>query len=66
MSQLVDELWPTAEILGTTAQLTDVLSILEAGSGTNRQRRVLERGGTLLDVVHHLADELADDRITLP
>jgi carboxylate-amine ligase len=66
VSELVDELWPTAERLGTTAQLTDVLTILEAGSGTNRQRRVVERGGTLLDVVKQLADELADDRITPP
>jgi carboxylate-amine ligase len=66
VSELVDDLWPTAERLGTTDQLTDVLTILQAGSGTNRQRRVVERGGTLLDVVLQLADELADDRITLP
>jgi len=28
-----------------------------------RQGTVVERGGTLLDVVYHLADELAADRI---
>jgi glutamate---cysteine ligase / carboxylate-amine ligase len=66
VSELVEQLGPTAECLGTTDQLNDVLAIMQAGSGTARQRRVVERGGTLLDVVHHLADELAADQITLP
>ena len=60
--ELVDQLHPTAERLGTTAELAEILDIAEDGSGTARQRRVVERGGTLLDVVHHLADELAADR----
>ena len=66
VSELIEELQPTATRLGTTAQLADVLTILDAGSGTVRQRRVVERGGTLLDVVQQLAEELAEDRITLP
>ena len=66
VSELIDELQPTAARLGTTAQLADVLTILDAGSGTVRQRRVVERGGTLHDVVQQLAEELAEDRITLP
>jgi glutamate---cysteine ligase / carboxylate-amine ligase len=66
VSELVEQLGPTAARLGTSDQLADVLAIMQAGSGTARQRRVVERGGTLLDVVHHLADELSADQITLP
>jgi len=61
--ELTDELWPTAEALGTTGQLTDILEIVQTGSSAQRQRRVVEAGGTLLDVVHHLADSLASDTI---
>ncbi len=61
---LVDELWPTAEQLGTTAQLQDLVMLLEVGSGAVRQRRVVEGGGTLVDVVHHLVDSLATDTYT--
>lgn len=62
--ELVDQVRPTANRLGTEGELDEVLSILEHGSGTARQRSVVEHGGTLVDVVHHLADELAADRIT--
>ncbi len=62
--ELVDQVRPTANRLGTGAELDEVLSILEHGSGTARQRSVVEHGGTLVDVVHNLADELAADRIT--
>jgi carboxylate-amine ligase len=61
--ELVDQLRPAALRLGTGAELDEVLSITEHGSGTERQRSVVEGGGTLTDVVHHLADELAADRI---
>ncbi|MDX2379204.1 MAG: glutamate--cysteine ligase [Acidimicrobiia bacterium] len=61
--ELVDQLRPTANRLGTRAELDEVLAISEHGSGTQRQRAVVEQGGTLIDVVHHLADELAADRI---
>ena len=66
LPELIERLAPTAERLGTTDQLDDVLRILETGSGTARQRRLLERGGTLLDVVHHLATELETDAPTHP
>lgn len=61
VDELVDELMPIAEELGSAAELASVRSILAAGSGTERQRRVVDAGGTLVDVVHHLARELADD-----
>jgi carboxylate-amine ligase len=60
--ELVEELRPIAEELGSVAELGDVLTILDGGSGTARQRRVIAGGGSLVDVVHHLAKELADDR----
>jgi carboxylate-amine ligase len=63
LRDLIAELGPTAEALGTTDQLDDLLVILQAGSGAARQRSVIEAGGTLVDVVHHLVDSLATDRI---
>ncbi len=59
---LVDEMMPIAIELGSDRELARVLDVVACGSGTSRQRRVVEGGGTLLDVVHHLADELAEDR----
>ena len=41
-----------------SSELEDVGIILEHGPGYVRQRRVLDRGGTLVDVVDHLIDEL--------
>jgi carboxylate-amine ligase len=66
LEELVEELMPTAEALGNAAELASVLDILEIGSGTERQRRLVESGGTLLEVVRHLTDELASDRPALP
>ena len=57
------ELSPIAEELGSRAELDDLLLVLERGSGAIRQRRVVEGGGTLVDVVHHLVDSLANDTI---
>jgi gamma-glutamyl:cysteine ligase YbdK (ATP-grasp superfamily) len=62
--ELIAELAPVAEDLGNLDQLADLQLLLDVGSGTQRQRRVVEAGGTLADVVHHLAAELATDRIT--
>ena len=59
--ETVAELAPIAVELECTAELDGVLRILEVGSGTERQRRIIREGGTLVDVVHHLAHELADD-----
>ncbi len=61
LGELVDLLRPTAERLGTTGSLDDVLAMAEHGSGTDRQRAVVAAGGTLRDVVNHLVDEFASD-----
>jgi carboxylate-amine ligase len=63
VGELIDRLAPTARRLGTTPQLDDVSSILEIGTGASRQRAVVEAGGTLVDVVHHLVESLASDTI---
>jgi carboxylate-amine ligase len=60
--ELVDELRPIAADLGSEPWLDEVLVILERGSGTQRQRAVVDAGGTLHDVVQHLASELDGDR----
>lgn len=65
VSQLVEELIemldPAVQELGTTSWMDEVRQILVTGSGTARQRRVVEAGGTLADVVRYLASELAAD-----
>ena len=61
VTDLLDELHPTAAGLGSLEQLADVRSILEAGTSAMRQRAIVERGGTLLDVVQHLVQTLAAD-----
>ncbi len=61
LSELVELLRPTAERLGTTGSLDDVLAMAERGSGTDRQRAVVAGGGTLRDVVSHLVEEFASD-----
>ncbi len=58
IDELVTDLAPVAEELGCARELHDIASILDLGPGYVRQRRVLDRGGTLIDVVDHLADEL--------
>jgi carboxylate-amine ligase len=62
--ELLDDIRPIAAELGNLGPLADVELLLEVGSGAQRQRRVVEAGGTLVDVVHHLAAELAADTIT--
>ena len=64
VTDLLDELRPVAEALGNLDHLADLEVLLDVGSGTQRQRRVVEAGGTLEDVVQHLAAELAADSIT--
>ena len=61
LTELVDMLRPTAERLGTTSSLDDVVAMAARGSGTDRQRAVVAGGGTLRDVVNHLVDEFASD-----
>ena len=62
IGDLVGLLRPTGERLGTSAQLDEILAIADRGSGTDRQRSVIERGGTLLDVVNHLIREFDTDQ----
>lgn len=59
---LVAMLRPIGDRLGNGGHLDAVLAMIEAGSGTDRQRKVVEAGGTLVDVVHHLIDEFAGDQ----
>jgi carboxylate-amine ligase len=58
IDELVIELGPTASELGCARELADIAAILEQGPGYLRQRRVIDRGGTLVDVVDHLVEEL--------
>jgi len=64
VADLLTELHPVAAELGNLEHLADLTTLLDVGSGTQRQRRVVEAGGTLEDVVQHLAAELAADSIT--
>lgn len=64
--ELVDELMPVAERLGSAAELADVRWIVERGAGYERARRVIEGGGTVADVVASLAHELDADAETAP
>ena len=58
IEELLVELAPTARELGCADELNDVHVILDVGAGYARQRRVVERGGSLVDVVDHLIEEL--------
>jgi glutamate---cysteine ligase / carboxylate-amine ligase len=62
--ELLEELRPVAAELGNLEQFADLAVLLEVGSGTQRQRKVVEAGGTLSDVVDHLVAELAADTFT--
>jgi carboxylate-amine ligase len=59
---LVEQLRSVSRDLGCEAELDSVLDIVSAGSGAQRQRRIVEQGGSLRDVVSHLARELSADR----
>lgn len=61
VARLVDELAPVAAALGCQDELRDVLTILEVGPSYDRQRRIVEAGGTTADVVAALAHELETD-----
>lgn len=64
VADLLDELHPVAVDLGNEAAFADLATMLEAGSGAQRQRQLVDAGGTLVDVVRYLTDELATDAIT--
>lgn len=56
--ELVAVLAPTAERLGTSADLADTLVLWDIGPSYERQRRVVASGGSLHDVVTELVREL--------
>lgn len=61
LEALVAELGPTAERLGTSEDLADVLRLWAIGPGYLRQRRIVDAGGSLEDVVASLARQLEAD-----
>jgi glutamate---cysteine ligase / carboxylate-amine ligase len=61
VATLVRELEPVAVELDCVAELAGIARILETGPSYRRQRAVVERGGSLVDVVEHLVAEFATD-----
>jgi glutamate---cysteine ligase / carboxylate-amine ligase len=66
VTDLVDTLTPIADRLGCPAELAGVQSILDVGPSYVRQRRVVERGGDLRDVVDSLVDEMTAEQPWAP
>ena len=66
LRRLVQELAPTAERLGCTAELADVVRVLDAGASYERQRRVADGGRNLWAVVDQLARELSSGEPDAP
>ena len=60
--ELIDELTPAARKLECEAELLGALQILEHGPSYLRQRRWVEAGATLPDVVDRLIEELRSGR----
>ena len=58
ITKLVADLGPTAEKLGCSEELSGVLSILERGTSSERQRAVFARTTELSSVVDSLVEEL--------
>ena len=54
--QLVEELRPISQELRCEAELEGVLEIVERGNGAGLQRAAFEKGGSLEDLVDHLAE----------
>ena len=61
---LIEELSPVASRLGCLDELQSNLEVLEGGPSYLRQRRVVEAGGTTVDVVDSLIREMESDRPT--
>ncbi|TVR28110.1 MAG: glutamate--cysteine ligase [Ilumatobacter sp.] len=61
VDELIEMLAPVVDELRTEPWMDEVRTILATGSGTARQRRLVEAGGTLPDVVRYLIRELAAD-----
>lgn len=56
--EMVEELLPTARRLGCADELLGVHAILDRGPSYIRQRAIVARGGSLIDVVDDLCDSL--------
>ncbi len=61
--ELLCELQPTAERLGCGEELQEATEVLEHGASYERQRAVVDRGGSLDDVVDALVDEMRTDTL---
>jgi len=59
---VVAELGPVAAELGCAGELRSLLDVVEHGPSYVRQRNLVAGGGSLLDVVDSLVDELRTDR----
>ncbi len=66
LDDLLTEIRPTAERLGATPELDDLRRLWSIGPGYLRQRRIVESGGSLRDVVDTLIEELETDQPTSP
>jgi carboxylate-amine ligase len=62
--RLIEELTPVASRLGCLDELRSNLETLDRGPSYLRQRRVVEAGGTTVDVVDSLVREMETDRPT--
>ena len=62
LAELTQRLGPTASQLGCATELKDIETILAAGPSYLRQRRILENGGTPIDIVESLVSELESDQ----
>ncbi|HEV7864947.1 MAG TPA: glutamate--cysteine ligase [Acidimicrobiia bacterium] len=62
ITELVEELTPVARRLGCEEELGHARRMLEHGPSYLRQRRWVESGGSLVDVVDRLIAELATDQ----
>ena len=62
INELVETLTPVAHHLGCAPELRAALEVAERGPSYLRQRAVVAGGGTLVDVVDSLIEELETDR----
>jgi glutamate---cysteine ligase / carboxylate-amine ligase len=53
---LVDELRPVSQDLSCENELSEVLELVEGGTGSQHQRRVYEESNDFLDVVAYLIE----------
>jgi len=66
VTTVLTELEPVAVDLDCATELAGIPRILQTGPSYMRQRAVVERGGGLADVVHHLVAEFATDAPEAP